>query len=334
LTTKGVLADVPRIAVEFAGVAFIVTGVALAGAAGHSGEDILPSIGLLGYAVLRAMPTVGRIVAAMNTIGFGRSAVEALHRELERTPPKSFPAEARRRLADVGPSLGHLELRNLTVGYTDQPVLSSASATFRAGEKVAIVGPSGAGKSTLIDSLCGLLVPWEGDVTWCGESIFADLSAWRQNVALVSQTPTLIAGTIADNVALSSLDEGIDTDRVLEAMEFAGLMTTVAELPARILSPIGYFNTGLSGGQRQRLALARANYCDPRVLILDEGTSALDTQTERDVLERVWSLYGDRTIIASSHKRSVVEICDSVYRLSDGRLEAVGAEEATREMTS
>ena len=205
--------------------------------------------------------------------------------------------------------------------------LQDISVIIRKGESVGFIGSSGAGKSTLVDVLLGLLHPRSGRVTVDGQDIQTDCRRWQDQIGYVPQSIYLTDDTIRRNVAFGLSDGHIDDAAVARAIQSAQLESFIASLPQGLDTVVGERGVRLSGGQRQRIGIARALYHDPAVLVLDEATSSLDTDTERGVMDSVRNLHGLKTIIIVAHRMSTVIDCDRLYRLQGGAVVDEGAPE-------
>jgi ATP-binding cassette subfamily C protein len=204
------------------------------------------------------------------------------------------------------------------------PALDHVSFTIQRGQSIGIVGPTGAGKSTLVDVLLGLLVPTSGRVLVDGQPLDGRERAWQRQIGYVSQDVYLLDDTLRRNIAFGIPDGAIDEGRLARAVSQARLDEVVTGLPSKLETVIGENGVRLSGGQRQRVAIARALYHDPPVLVFDEATAALDSQTEREVTEAIAAVHGTRTVIAIAHRLSTVKNCDQLIYLRDGKLAGIG----------
>ncbi len=198
------------------------------------------------------------------------------------------------------------------------------SLTIEPGSFVALVGPSGAGKSTLAEVILGLALPTSGTVRIGGADPLALRAGSPGAVSYVPQRPGMVAGTIAENVALGIETDEIDRDRVHEVLRFAHLEDFVSSLPDGIDTSVGEQTDAFSGGQIQRIGLARALYVQPRLLVLDEATSALDAGTESVISESLQRLRGATTLVVIAHRLSTVQHADVVFVIEEGEIAASG----------
>jgi ATP-binding cassette, subfamily B, bacterial MsbA len=217
---------------------------------------------------------------------------------------------------------GLIEFRNVDARYMGQaqPALEDISFTARPGTVTAIVGRSGSGKSTLVKLIPRFYEPASGAILLDGHPLRDyRLSDLRRQIALVGQQVMLLDGSIAANVAYGEL-EGASVEQLERAVAGANAMEFVERLPERLQSSVGSRGGRLSGGQRQRLAIARAMLKDAPILILDEATAALDTESERLVQDALARLMPDRTTLVIAHRLSTIEHADQVLVLDHGRL--------------
>jgi ABC-type multidrug transport system fused ATPase/permease subunit len=197
------------------------------------------------------------------------------------------------------------------------PVLEELDLELLPGETVAVVGSSGAGKSTVAALALKLLQPTAGRIIVGGVDLAeCDSEAWRRQVAWVPQHPSLLRGTIADNIRLGSADAGVP--RVAEAAGLAGADGFVRGLPHGYETVVGEGARGLSPGERRRIALARALLRDAPLLILDEPTADLDSESAALVAEAVRRVSGRRTVLLIAHRPELVLVADRIITLERG----------------
>ncbi|MBU1305350.1 MAG: thiol reductant ABC exporter subunit CydD [Alphaproteobacteria bacterium] len=215
-----------------------------------------------------------------------------------------------------------LVLSDVSVDAPDgRAVVSGVSFTLRPGEHIAIVGSSGSGKSTLLEALAGLR-PYRGNISLGGREL-DDIAAaqLRQAIGMVGQRPLIFAGSIADNVLLG--DRSASPASLQVACAKAQVNAFADLLPGRLETELGETGLGLSGGERQRVALARLYLRSPGLVLLDEPTAHLDSQTEQDVLDALMAFGRGRTMIVVTHADAVAARMDRCFRLVDGQLLAM-----------
>ncbi len=322
------LEHMPRYAIEaiaFGGILLLVLYLMAEG--GGVGE-VLPIIGLYALAVKRLIPAFQNLFGASAKLRFSMPAVDTLLRDLDDRSAVVPLIRPNRQPAPLVPRRA-IELHGVTFQYPDAeaPAIRDLSLTIPANRTVGIVGPSGAGKSTVVDVLLGLLSPNSGELRVDGGTLDRDsLRDWQAGIGYVPQHIFLADDTVQGNIALGVPPGEIDELAVERAARLANLDGFVRSgLPNGYDTRIGERGVRLSGGQRQRIGIARALYRDPAVLIFDEATSALDTATENSVMNAVYNLAGQKTIILIAHRLTTVKSCDRLFVLEQGRLVEEGA---------
>jgi ABC-type multidrug transport system fused ATPase/permease subunit len=208
-----------------------------------------------------------------------------------------------------------IELKNVNFSYQERVVLENINLTISKGEKIAFVGESGSGKSTLVDLIIGLCRPNKGEMridnALIGES---NLQNWRSQIGYIPQQVYLFDETIKENVCFGrKLDRAL-LDKVLKQANIFDFLQT----KQGIGTLVGEGGIQLSGGQKQRIAIARALYGQPEVLVLDEATSALDDKTEKKIMDEIYKISKDKTLIVIAHRLSTISGCDQIYKVQDG----------------
>lgn len=229
------------------------------------------------------------------------------------------------------PSLKHsIRLDQVSFAYNKRWVLKNASLTFPSGLFTAIVGPSGAGKTTVADLVIGLLQPQKGEV-WIDNLKLSqvDLRSWRRMIGYVPQETLLLHDSVFFNVTLG--DKDLTLADVEDALRSAGAWGFVSALEKGVNSVVGERGHKLSGGQRQRIAIARALVHKPKLLILDEATTALDPENEAAICATLRNLRGEITILAISHQKAMLEVADQAYRLQNGTALPLGVDSKNEE---
>jgi ABC-type multidrug transport system fused ATPase/permease subunit len=329
LTRIPMYSAIPRSGLEIVVFGGMIAWLLIAIVGGTDLVALLPKIGVVAVVAYRLMPSLQLLFAHVGAMNAARQAldeVEALIAEQERfaalppgvgaEPPE--PLQWQRELV--------FEAVSFAYAGADQPVLRDISFIIPKGQRVAFVGPTGAGKSTLIDLLLGLLEPTSGRILIDGKPLTpATMPAWRRAVGYVPQELFLLDATIAENIAFGESAEGLDRARVREVAGLAQAREFIeAERGTGLDSAVGERGVRLSGGQRQRLALARALYGRPNVLVMDEATSALDTATERKVVAALAGAHEHLTVVTVTHRLATVRDYDRIHYVEEGRIVASG----------
>lgn len=253
-----------------------------------------------------------------------KAALERLNKLFALAPEPDYPALEN---PFVRPGATSALLEKIHFAYGDQakPVLDGVTLELKAGHKVALVGASGSGKTTLARILVGFYPAASGRIHYGGVAVEKiGLGTVREHVALILQTPWLLNDTLRANLAMGR--EHSD-EEILAALETAQLGTFVRSLEKGLETKVGKGGVRLSGGQRQRVAIARAVLQNPKIVIFDESTSALDVHTEADLFASLEGFFKDRTVLIIAHRLSTVTQTDYVYMMDAGRIVQHGTHE-------
>ena len=314
--------------------------------------DLLPSLGLVavlglgGHRVITGDMTLGGLVAFNTyltmliwpmrnigmTIAFGQRAASALLRvnEILSAEPAITDPSKPKRLPKTGLAqpTGALSFQNVRFGYdighTDVRVLEGLTLEIQPGESVAIVGATGSGKSTIARLLLRFYDPQTGGIALDGIDLRElKLSELRRSVGVVFEDTLLFHDTVSSNIAFAK--PGIDSDVVVRAAKLAGAHEFIMQLPEKYDTVLGERGFSLSGGQRQRIAIARAIVADPRVLVLDDATSAVDPTKEHEIRDALATVMRGRTTLVIAHRPATIELADRAVLLDEGIIAASGS---------
>jgi len=320
-----------RYLLEFIVVVSVVSVIIVSVTLGRDKSELLTTLALFLIASMRLVPATNQIVTSIGNLRYGRHSVDVLHADIADAAYASVDFEApqdnREELPAAGndaPPFGCLELQEVGFRYApDAPwVLDSVSLTLDRHDIIGIVGASGSGKTTMIALMLGFLSPQRGRISCDGADLSESrhIKAWHRKVAYLPQEVLLVDDTLASNVALGISAAEIDNDKLADALAKARLAELVEKMPEGVDTSVGENGLWVSGGQRQRIALARAFYYDAEVLIMDESTSALDAETADEIINELRLLKGKVTIVVITHQEALLDLCNKVYRLADGRL--------------
>jgi len=284
---------------------------------GNSIDTLLPTVGLFAAAAFRLLPSANRILGAIQSIRYVSPVIDTIYSEFN-----LFSNEIKKEVNVPLQFNNSISLDKVIYRYpeTNSEALNDINIIIPHGASVGFVGGSGSGKSTLVDIILGLLSPVSGVLKVDGIDIQNNLRGWQDQIGYVPQSIFLTDDTLRRNVALGIDENQIDNDLVWKAICSSQLETFVNELPNKLETIVGERGERLSGGQLQRIGIARALYHEPSILVLDESTSALDTETENAVMDAIRALQGKKTIIIVAHRLTTIEHCDFLYRLEKGTI--------------
>ena len=300
----------------------------------QAGLLIVWAVGL--YQVAHDRVTAGVLLAFLGSIGRFYTRLESMSRMVQATQRAASSAQRLFDILDRAPGVpepaapvrkdrfeGRIELRDVGFRYGNRPVVRDLNLDIAPGEMIGLVGASGSGKSTLVNLVCRFYDVAAGSILVDGVDIRRyGVSDYRRHIGLVLQEPFLFFGTIAENIAYGRPDA--TRAEILAAARAARAHEFILRLADGYDSMVGERGQSLSGGERQRISIARALLIDPRILILDEATSAVDTETEREIQEALDNLILGRTTIAIAHRLSTLRKADRLVVLERGRIVEVG----------
>lgn len=280
-------------------------------------EKLIASFALIASAVFRLTPTVSRIQVNINGINSALPMVKEFIDIYEKYEINDkYQLHIKNEFANFS---NNIELKNVSFGYSEQKeVLHNINLIINKGDFIGIAGLSGAGKTTLVDIISGLFKPQEGSILIDGQKQTQPL-----NIGYIPQDFVLISGTIRDNVAFGK--PIINDDKVIDSLKKAQLYDYIINSYKNGIYENPFIDSiGFSQGQKQRLAIARALYSDPDILILDEATSSLDLETEDEICHVLNKLKGEKTIIVIAHRLSTIKYADRIVFLENATISDVG----------
>tara|TARA_B100000700_G_scaffold304786_1_gene377847 strand:- start:1811 stop:3598 length:1788 start_codon:yes stop_codon:yes gene_type:complete len=313
----------PRYLIELTMVTFIVFFVILLTKNATNTQNALPVLGIFVAASLRIIPSINQIVRSINQIKNSIYAASRLLSDLKEIDKFHKDRDLNiKENKDTFERFEELNIKSIDFSYpgTNDKAIKNISLNIKQGECIGIIGKTGSGKTTLIDIMLGFLNPSNGDILANNTPIKNDLKSWMSLTAYIPQSIFLIDDTIKKNIALGIEDSEINLEMIKKSLSMSRLDSFVENLPEKIETVIGERGMRLSGGQRQRIALARAFYFQRQIIVMDEATSSLDNETEKEVIDSINRMKRKITMLVIAHRLSTVKNCDYIYKIEDGEI--------------
>jgi len=304
------LSSIPRSILENLGFSLLIGAVCYILWRYNSAAMVIPVISMYALALYRILPATNRILDHVNNVAFYQQSLNKIHDDLRLETDDESAAPL-----DFSKSI---KGKDLCFSYQDgSDVIKNISFEISKGEKIAFTGESGSGKTTLADIIIGIYRANHGALYV--DDVLIDNSnilSWRSKIGYIPQNIYLLDGTVAENVSFGSKP---DENKIINALKTARIWEFL-ESKEGLLTRVGEGGIQLSGGQKQRIGIARALYNDPEVLVLDEATSSLDDATEAEIMDEIYDLSGNKTLIIIAHRLSTVERCDRKIRIEEGAI--------------
>ncbi len=288
------LQQIPRIYLEFIAVLSFMVLVLILAFQGNSISNILPVLMLIGFSTLRILPSFNRLTNSYQAVIFAKKSIRLVRNEIKKTKYLEIKHSNNKNSTDLDNITEKVRptiiLNNISFTYPDTKKYSINEINFKIkfGEFIGITGKSGAGKSTLMDLILGLIEPQVGEITLLNEANNSELDITHSNlIGYVPQSIYLIDDTIKNNIAFGIPENEINEAKLDEAIKVCQLSELINELQDGVNTLVGERGIRLSGGQRHRIGIARAMYNSPQILVLDESTSALDNETEKEMMRAI-----------------------------------------------
>ena len=282
-------------------------------------ESLFAQLILFATAAFRIMPALNLISQSRQQIQFGQPAADLLLEIIN-----NFETKKKLDHKILNKNLNfqnNISIKNLSFTYEkNKHVLENISLDIQKFETIGIVGSNGSGKSTFVKLICGLLEPSSGSIKIDDTNINDQIYQWRKLIGLIPQEINLIDGSIKENICLGISDDKIDEKKLLDVLNEAQLKEFLDKLPDGINSYIGESGVNISGGEMQKIGIARSLYRNFEILILDEATSNLDSDSEKKFIELLNIRYKDKTKIIISHRLEALKFCKKIYDLNNKKL--------------
>lgn len=307
----------PRMVIEVLFVGLFVTTIAILCLGNERPAQMIGILGGYLYTGFRLMPGLNRIISQLNMFKSVTPSIERVYQEYTSVAAK----EAYTDIPDYQFNKG-IVLQNVSFRYlnTKKDALSHISFDLKKGECIGVIGETGSGKSTLIDLILGLLKPYEGSIL-VDDRFSVHAYQWHQRIGYVPQSIYLTDDTIEANIAFGQ--KKVVQEQLNKAIDAAQLRKFIDQLPQGTQTVVGERGIRLSGGERQRIAIARALYRNPEVLIFDEATSALDNETEIRLMKTIQAVSRNRTVIMIAHRLTTLKDCNRIIVMDKGKIREI-----------
>ena len=307
---NGIMSNIYRPLLETIGFSILILVVVYMLYAYENSDVVLPIVSMYALALYRMLPAINRILAAYNMIMFLTNSFDVIYKELSNVP-----------LVEGDENIAFnvkIELKHVNFEYIEgKKIFEDVNLTIMKGDKVAFVGSSGSGKSTLVDIITGLYVPLYGSILVDDiELNYKNVRSFRSRIGYIPQAIYLFDGTVGENV---SLGYEYNEEKVVEALKKAKIYNFLLTKKG-VNTKVGDGGIQLSGGQKQRIGIARALYNEPDIIVLDEATSALDVDTESKIMDEIYKIGENKTLLIVAHRISTIRKCNKKLELCDGKL--------------
>lgn len=314
---KNTALSLPRLSFEFLSITAITLIVFVMFNLEYALSAVLQFIVVFSIAAFRLLPSTNRIINFMQQLSYNKSVINLIYNEISQ-PDKKLENFNKNDLNFKD----KISINNITFKYDldSKNILKDINFEIKKYQSIAIIGESGSGKSTLLNILLGFLEPLKGEIYLDDKNINANLESWQSKLGYVPQDVYLLDDTIANNVAYGVDKKDIDFEKVKQCIEKVFLNDFVSVLPKGLDTIVGERGNNISGGQKQRLGIARALYRNPEILLLDESTNSLDSDTEDKLIKDLLNIKKDLTIIFVTHKINILTNFDKVYEIKNSNI--------------
>ena len=281
-------------------------------------QSLIPTLGVFLFAAIRLMPTLNQMLASVNVLRIGYYPTTLLFEDMT---TKQDLEEDDYKANILKDGFTSMLLKNVFFSYKNdkEHQLNGISLQVDKNKSIGLFGQSGSGKTTLVDVMLGLLEPSKGEIH-LNNKIVKNNKEFRNLVAYIPQDIFIINDSVKNNITLTGRDEVVDDVLLEDVVLRSRLKEVINNLPEGINTNIGERGVKLSGGQKQRIAIARALYNKREVLIMYEATSALDNNTEKEIIDEIRKLKGKVTMVVIAHRLTTLQHCDEIYEISNGRI--------------
>ena len=319
------LQKLPKIWFEIVTIFIMISVIFLLSSKGTESNAIMATIGLFLLVSIRIIPSINRILTALQNLKFSEAAIDNLSSELKLENLKQIKIDEEEKTDNTIKFQNEIKFNDVSFKYpkSNKPILKKVNLTIKKNEFIGIIGETGVGKSTFVDLLLGLMTLDSGSITVDGKDINKNLNSWKRHLGYVPQNFYLLDESIKNNIAFGHEENKISKLIVENTIHKSQLTNFIKKLKDGLESKMGERGVKISGGEKQRIAIARALYNDPDILVFDEATSSLDLETEKKVLETLNQFKKKKTVIIITHRTSSLKICDKVFRIQNEEIKEI-----------
>ena len=267
------------------------------------------------------LPSISKITQSVQSIKFNSAVVDLVYREL--VDFKTIPNNKKKEEPLFDEFIfNNINFENVSFSYSTRKkkILNNINIEIKKGDKIGVIGKTGSGKSTFLNLFTGLLEPEDGKIKVNQTEIKNSLSSWQKLIGYVPQNVSIIDESVLFNISLEEDYNKIDLKKVDEVLKSVDLYDYIYSLPKKVHELAGEYGKNFSGGQCQRLGIARALYRNPEIIVLDESTNALDTETEEQIINYINNIKRDKIIILVAHRKTALKNCDKIIKIENGNL--------------
>jgi ABC-type multidrug transport system fused ATPase/permease subunit len=300
--------QLPRIFIELLIIFLLLLSYYFLSSSG-SNEETLVYLALLTAGAFRIAPSINRVMLALQSLKYSQSIFKTVYSFIKMKENFTQNKSLKRIIFNDS----ELSFKNINFSYKKNKILNNISLDINSGEFVAIIGKSGSGKSTLLDLISGILTPTSGNIYLNNQKIKLNNYSWQKNIGYVTQSNILLDEDIYQNISFGAKVNKVLIDKILSRLNLRNFINSKNK-------NLGEKGLKISGGQAQRISLARALYLKPEILLIDEGTNALDSATEKLIMNFLYAQKGKITVIFVSHRNNILNKCDKIYEIRNNKI--------------
>lgn len=305
---------IPKTVIEFFAVIFLFVFIYMN--LEKSNAEIFSTLAVLAIGFFKILPSFGKIISTINSIKFGEATLYATNEVLNSIDKSSEEYVENKKSISEKNEFYSLVLKNINFKYEKKNIFENTNFEINKYDKIGLIGESGVGKSTFLDILSGLLEADSGSIIFNEKTVEKIPNNFREKIGYISQNSIILDDTLKNNVIFG--DENIDEKKFREVLEISGLLKVFKNIDEKI--SLGEEGSQISGGQKQRINIARVLYKNPEFILMDEPTSALDKENEDEILESIFNIFKDKTILFVTHKKENLKFVNKIYTILDKKI--------------